>query len=181
MAKTLQERIQAAVQDGVAARHEYFGSIGLQDEQSLGPPAREDELRQIEARLKRQLPPSYRAFLSLYDGWKMIDGGLDLLSVSELLNGPQHAQIQEWQQQMWKAGDTVAARSLVIGVSHITPTRYLLDPETSDDGGEWQLVQHHKIVEAEVPSFLQWLEESVDEYRQLARMQGDDEDGGDDE
>jgi hypothetical protein len=69
---------------------------------------------------------------------------------------------------MAESGDVVAGRSLVIGMSDITATKYLLDPEVTDTDGEWQLVQHHHEEEATCPSFLVWLEESVVEYRALA-------------
>lgn len=170
MDKTLEERIRLAVEQGTVARREYFDAIGLLDEQELGHPATEVAVIALEERLGRPLPPSYRVFLRLYNGWKMIDGGIDLFAVEDLLGGPQLKKIQTWQQQMLAAGDDVAARSLVIGVSDIAPTKYLLDPAVVTDDGEWRLVQHHKVEEDEFPSFLEWLEESVDEYRELARI-----------
>lgn len=171
MGKDLEERIKLAVMQGIAERKNYFEAIDLLDEQMLGRPAGESDLLTLETRLGRSLPPSYRTFLSLYDGWKMIDGGLDLLPVRDLLGGTRHQNIKNWQQQMMAVGEDVAARSLVIGISDITPTKYLLDPEVINEDGEWRLVQHHKIEEAEFPTFLEWLEESVDEYRKLARME----------
>jgi hypothetical protein len=109
----------------------------------------------------------------MFNGWRMIDGGLDLLPVKDLLDGPRKQKISEWQKKMESYGDEVAARSLVIGVSSVTATKYLLDPEVIDPQGEWRFVQHHNGEEAEVASFLEWLEESVDEYDELASMNQD--------
>ena len=173
MGNDLVVRIKLAVMQGMAERKNYFEAIGLPDEQMLGRPAAESDLVTLETRLGRSLPPSYRTFLGLFDGWKMIDGGVDLLPVQDLLGGVNHINIESWRQQMKVTGEDVAARSLVIGISGITPTKYLLDPEVVDEDGEWRLVQHHKIEEAEFPTFLVWLEESVDEYRKLARMTRD--------
>jgi SMI1/KNR4 family protein SUKH-1 len=176
MATTLRNRIEKAVREGVAARHEYYLSIDLADEQKLGSPAAATELRALEAALGKPLPPSYRAFLELHDGWKMVDGAVDLLAVADLLGGSRRSEIADWQQRMLAAGDVVAGQALVIGVSDVTPTRYLLDPSSIDSDGEWRFVQHHNVEEAELPSFIVWLEESVDEYLQLARGEVDDTD-----
>ena len=164
----LMSRIRVAVEQGVDARAKYFQSIDLADEQALGSPASIDKVDLLESDLGRPLPPSYRQFLLMFDGWHMIDGGVDLLPVDDLLGGARHQAVLDWQTQMLSEGDEVAARSLVIGVSSITPTKYLLDPTSIDEAGEWQLIQHHHGEEAVVPSFFIWLEESVNEYLELA-------------
>lgn len=174
MLETLRQRIERAVRDGIAARHDYYASIDLPDEQQLGPPASESDLRALEAVLGKALPPSYRTFLELYDGWRMVDGGVDLLSIAEQL-WTRRTEIKDWQKRMLEAGDHVAGSALVIGVSRVTPTRYLLDPALVSADGEWRFVQHHKAEEADLPSFLDWLEESVTEYRQLAVGAADDD------
>lgn len=178
MADTLTDRIRDAVKRGVAARHAYYEAILLPDEQALGEPARLDLVEALERDLGKPLPPSYRTFLLMFDGWRMIDGGTDLFSVAALLPGAQRAEMAEWQKRARAEGDEVAARSLVIGASGVTATKYLLDPEQVDEDGEWALVQHHHEVEAVVPSFLKWLEESVDEYQELARAAHEDSDEG---
>jgi hypothetical protein len=173
MDQNIKDRIRRAVEKGISARKKYYDSIGLPDEQKLGPPSSREEISALEAAIGKPLPPSYRHFLEMFNGWRMIDGGLDLLSVKDLLDGPRKQKISEWQKKMESYGDEVAARSLVIGVSSVTATKYLLDPEVIDPQGEWRFVQHHNGEEAEVASFLEWLEESVDEYDELASMNQD--------
>ena len=167
----LEIRIRRAVDEGREVRSSYFAAIDLPDEQQLGAPAPEAILMKLESRLGKHLPDSYRAFLRLHNGWRMVDGSTDLLSANEILEGPIAASIEEWQEKALRSGDLIAAKSLVIGVSRYTPTRLLLDPESVDENGEWRVVQHHKDEEYEYPSFLAWLEESVEEFRELIRQE----------
>lgn len=163
----LQERIRRAVSEGRKSRSAYYAEIVLADEQELGEPAPEVELGELEARLGRPLPPSYRMFLSLHNGWRMASGAIDLLPVKEMLQGPREARIREWQTQASAVGDSVAAESLVIGYSEFTSTKLLLDPARADAEGEWTVVGHDKAEEWTCPSFLQWLDESAIEFREL--------------
>jgi hypothetical protein len=173
MDKELEERIRRAVTEGRKVRSAYYAMIDLPDEQQLGPPAFQAKLVELENRFGKPLPLSYRTFLSLYDGWRMVDGAMDLLSVREMLEGPREASIRKWKRQALEAGDFIAANSLVIGVSEITPTKLLLDPQRVDAKGEWAVVQHHKVEEYTYTSFLVWLEESVDEFRELLREESE--------
>ncbi len=173
MDKRLEERIRRAVVDGREARSSYYTAIDLSDEQEIGQPASESQLVELVTRFGKPLPTSYRVFLGLYNGWHMVDGAMDLLSVEEMLEGPCEASIREWQRQELHVGDFVAANSLVIGYSWITPTKLLLDPDRVDENGEWAVVQHHNGEECAYPSFLLWLEESVDEFRELLREESE--------
>jgi cell wall assembly regulator SMI1 len=178
MTNHLEERIRRAVIDGYEARSYHYATVDpdMADEQQLGSPAPESRIVDLETGLGRPLPPSYRAFLSMYNGWRMgVSGATDLLSVEEMLDGPRAERVREWRQLAQKlaqkyAGDEaeVVARALVIGVSDVTPTRVLLDPETIDANGEWRLVEYYYGVEQVYPSFLSWLEATVEEFRQLA-------------
>lgn len=161
-------RIARAVKLGVIARAKYFKAIDLPDEQALGGPADPAIIMLIESRMDRVLPTSYREFLLLFDGWHMIDGGVNLFSAVDMVSGGIYQAVANWQARAAEQGDAVASRSLVIGESMITPTKYLLDPTVTDETGEWQFVQYHNGVEAKVQSFLIWLEQSVDEYLELA-------------
>lgn len=169
MENELEKRIRLAVKKGREVRSRYYAAIELPDEQELGSPALESQIIQLENRLQKQLPPSYRTFLKLFNGWRMINGSTDLLSVDEILYGPIAESCREWQMESRQWGDVVAARSLVIGVSNYTPTKILLDPERSDTKGEWSFIQHHKDEEVIYTNFLAWLEESIDGYEELIR------------
>src|SRR5688572_3349927 len=101
MASLLEERIQRAVIDGYEARLAHYTSIDpdMADEQQLGSPAPESRIVDLETRLGRPLPPSYRAFLGMYNGWRMgVNAATDLLSVEEMLDGPRAEEVREWRQ-----------------------------------------------------------------------------------
>jgi cell wall assembly regulator SMI1 len=163
----LQARIEKAVSEGRKSRSAYYAEIALEDEQQFGDPATEDQLSELEARLHRPLPPSYRMFLSLHNGWRMASGAIDLLTVREMLSGPREASIHKWQSQARAVGDSLAADSLVIGYSEISSTKFLLDPTRIDAEGEWTVVGYDKMEEWTCPSFLTWLEESAREFQEL--------------
>jgi SMI1 / KNR4 family (SUKH-1) len=171
----LATRVKHAIESGVAARNAYYASIDLVDEQRLGDPTEESALLEVERKFGRQLPPSYREFLTQCNGWAMIDGGVDLFPAQELIGGARFEAVHEWQRSALARGDAVVGRCLVVGGSNVTSTKYLLDPDTQDSTGEWSFIQYHNGVEAEMSSFLQWLEESVDEYRELAELNPDSE------
>ena len=82
--------------------------------------------------------------------------------------------IRKWQTKALTEGDLAAAKGLVIGVAEATPTKLLLNPEIRDDQGEWTVVQHHNVEEGTYPSFLAWLEESVDEFNELIKQERED-------
>jgi hypothetical protein len=98
-----------------------------------------------------------------------VDGATDLLSTEEMLTGPRAASIREWKRKELDAGGLVGSNSLVIGMSNITPTKLLLDPERTGANGEWAVVQYHHEEEGDYPSFLIWLEDSIIEFQELLR------------
>src|SRR6185503_9808824 len=51
------------------------------------PGASEKAVAAVEARLRRPLPPSFRAFLLLHDGWPQLYQGASLLSARHLARG----------------------------------------------------------------------------------------------
>lgn len=169
MQSELSKRVYDAVKEGMRTRSLFYASIGLPDEQKLGAPSNEDQLSNLELKLERSLPPSYKMFLRLYNGWHMVDAETDLLSIEEMLTGSRAAKIKTWQQQAEKWGDIVAARGLVIGHSNISQSRIILDPTTINLDGEWRLIEIYKDEELEYESFLEWLEQSAEDYRELSK------------
>lgn len=164
----LLRRIAHAVTRGLEVRSAFYASIDIEDGQSLGAPASPASIQHLETRIGRSLPPSYKAFLGLHNGWRMVDALTDLLSVEEMSSGERAASIQEWQQQAGKWGDEVAAHGLVIGHSQISQSRILLDPSTTRHDGEWRVLERYKDEEVPYDSFLDWLEQSVSDYDVIA-------------
>lgn len=176
----LKMRIVNAVTAGVRARSQFYEAIALPDQQRLGAPATEEDIAKVEQLIGRALPPSYRAFLSLYNGWRMVDGETDLLSTDEMLSGRRAEKIREWQGNAAKWGDEIGGKGLVIGFSDISQSRIILDPRKVSEDNEWPLYENYKDEELQYDSFLDWLEQSVDDYLELA-MNPDPDEAGDEE
>jgi hypothetical protein len=169
----LEDRIRRAVEEGRRTRSAYYSAIELSDEQVLGPPARPELLQRLEHQLAKNLPPSYRQFLVMYDGWRMASGAVDLLSLEEMLGGPRLERVTEWKREEMRAGDPFAPDALVVGYSDITPTVFLIDPSDPDENGEWPFIRYHQGPEQVYQSFMEWLESSVQSFQRLAEKERD--------
>jgi hypothetical protein len=167
----LKTRVLQAVIEGRQARSAYYACIGLRDGQELGPPASELQIARFEKHLGKTLSPSYRTFLSLHNGWRMVSGTMDLLSLEEMMGGSRHAEIRRWQLLQMEAGDLVGSNALVIGWADLNLTKLLLDPETMDENGEWIAIRYYYGPEQQYPSFLSWLEESTRDNRELLKTE----------
>ncbi|MFI5774344.1 SMI1/KNR4 family protein [Streptomyces sp. NPDC051658] len=109
------------------------------------PPASEERIAGMEERLGRRMPPSYREFLSVSDGWQHAGGFIWLLAgttdarwhnnesgladmFEEYLDddaGPDERQ----EADIWRRGLQLDVES---DITHV-----LLDPEDVDEDGEW--------------------------------------------
>jgi hypothetical protein len=68
----------------VAAQRELDRLMFDEDEPpSLGKPATSQQIATLEGVLGKPLPPSYRAFLELHNGWEDFDGEAKLLAVED--------------------------------------------------------------------------------------------------
>jgi hypothetical protein len=68
----------------IAANREYFRlRFDKAAPDKLGNPASEKQIAGLERALGWKLPPSYRAFLELHDGWSKFDGDGKLLSIED--------------------------------------------------------------------------------------------------
>lgn len=167
MSPDLVKRVQEAIVRGVPARSRFYASINLDDEQSLGSPASPQDVEKLEKKCGNALPPSYKAFLVLHDGWIMVDGGCDLLRVGEMLSGPLAEKISKWQASMAKEGHAALAAGLVIGFSAISQKRIVLDLGRVDAAGENRLIQWDSDEFSEYESFIKWLEDTAREFEEL--------------
>jgi hypothetical protein len=174
MMQTLSERVRVSVSRGVNERTRFYASIDLEDEQVLGPSASTDSINLLEESSGgKRLPPSYRCFLALHDGWAMVDGGCDLLSIKQMLSGPVAERVRKWQAAMLKEGQAALASGLVIGYSAISQKRIVLDLARRDEDNECVLIQWDSDEWIEYPSFIGWLEATAREFGELADSPAD--------
>jgi len=152
------------------------------------PGATHEQLARCERRLAAQLPPSYRAFLRVSNGWYKLDNFIDRLLSTEEVNwfATGHRQwldtltddpepipdelyyIYGDEQQTWAYRPEYLRDSLAVS------TRYdgailLLNPHVVTPTGEWEAIflaswfpgaQRYR-------SFLNLMQEQYEEYRQL--------------
>jgi hypothetical protein len=80
----LTAEIKRLSEELLAAQREYWRLT--YDEEAdivLGPPATRKQIAKVEKMLGKPLPPSYRAFLELHNGWSGFDGDGKLLAVED--------------------------------------------------------------------------------------------------
>ncbi|WP_105970050.1 SMI1/KNR4 family protein [Streptomyces geranii] len=109
------------------------------------PPASEERIVAMEERLGRRMPPSYREFLKVSDGWRHAGGFVWLLAgtgqarwhndesgLGDMAEeyAVEDAEPGEWQEaDLWRGGLQLDVESDAMYV--------LFDPEDVDAGGEW--------------------------------------------
>ncbi|MET9335755.1 SMI1/KNR4 family protein [Streptomyces cellulosae] len=109
------------------------------------PPASEERIAAMEKRLGRRMPPSYRSFLQVTDGWRHAGGFVWLLAgtadarwhdnesgLADVFEEymEEDAEPEEWREAgVWRRGLQLDVES--------DATYVLLDPEDVDEDGEW--------------------------------------------
>ncbi len=79
------ERLRAVVQRLIANKKELAKL--MEDEEAslqLGKPCSPRQLARVEQALGKPIPPSYRAFLELYDGWDDFEGDAKILGSDDV-------------------------------------------------------------------------------------------------
>ncbi|WP_030511500.1 SMI1/KNR4 family protein [Microbispora rosea] len=103
------------------------------------PPATEDEVQALEARLGCVLPPSFREFLLVTNGWRHAGNFVwSLRGTEEIgwLTDLEPMWAETWVDREVKYEDPAAARSLLISLRADAGVVYL-DPGDVDERGEW--------------------------------------------
>lgn len=93
----LKAQLQQLISELAEARHTY--DLLVFDElqpNELGAPATVEQINQLTARLGKPLPPSYRAFLELHNGWSDFEGDGKLLAVEDHDSEWVQEKIQYW-------------------------------------------------------------------------------------
>jgi cell wall assembly regulator SMI1 len=176
MSEDLVNAVATAVKEAYKARSRFYSAMSEPDEQRLGAPAPEVSVRGLEKALGLMLPPSYRAFLLLHDGWKMVDAATDLYSCSELISTAGDPRTKKWRKIAVDHGDSFANSGIVIGGSKFSASKYLLDPLRTNGVGEMPVIEYDKGgIEETYDTFLEFLIRSSRDFLEAA---GDIEDGG---
>jgi cell wall assembly regulator SMI1 len=168
MKETIANRIRKLVQKGYNARSAFYESMDEPNEQELGLPAPENCLKKLEEKIGTKLPPSYRSFLSQFDGWKMIDAAVDLYSCRKLLEIMDDENTKMWQQTAIDEGDEFIETSIIIGGSDFSASKYLLDTSSKNESGEFTVIEYEGGIEKKYENFLHFLQDSLVEFKQFS-------------
>lgn len=160
--------IKSAIKDGVNARKEFYISMCEPDEQQLGLPASDRSIISIEKIFHFKLPPSYRTFLSLHDGWNMIDATSDLYSCEKIVQVNQTKEADELKKLIIHRNSKIS-KLLIIGGSSYTASNYLLDLNKINKNGENPIIDYEKGIEDQYSSFLEFLTITNIEYLELTK------------
>lgn len=149
-------------------------------------PAPEERIAAMEERLGRRMPPSYREFLRVSDGWRNAGGFVWLLAGT----GDAHWHADEsglaetfeeyldedaGPQERREAG--VWRRGLQLDVESDN-TYVLMDPEDVDEDGEWAVYSWASWLAAPPERHADFLEFMRDRYREFHSLRANREDGG---
>ncbi|WP_217134916.1 SMI1/KNR4 family protein [Streptomyces sp. AC558_RSS880] len=150
------------------------------------PPASEERITALEKRLGRRMPPSYREFLKVSDGWRYAGGFVSLLAGSaeacwhndesglavmfeEYLD--EDAEPEERREaDLWRRGLQLDVESDI--------TYVLMDPEDVDEDGEWAVYTWSSWRAAPPErhaSFLAFMRDMHREFHSLRARPGDGE------
>jgi len=152
----MNEKLRGLVREIFKLNAELRSLLGVNTEQALGRPATETEIRALETHLEVTLPPSYRDFLRICNGWQHFSGNLHLLSVAQQIEGEYAQYVHQWKGEQWAAGEPVPVESLVVGIALHTNTARLLDRNKVGVDGEMEAVW--------------WEDEELHRYQNLTEM-----------
>ncbi|HEY6079859.1 MAG TPA: SMI1/KNR4 family protein [Polyangiaceae bacterium] len=145
----------------------------LQPYRDLGlipnPAASEVALAKAEQRLGRALPPSYREFLALHDGWPRFFNGASLLGTANL----GLRQYEDLARAVFEAAETPVpdlgpprrprARSLIpFGADLEGTTLFAFNPAVTQADGEYEVIAWVNEIGVRQPSFRAFLEFVLD-------------------
>ena len=107
-----------------------------------GPPAGEQKIRRYEQHLGMRLPPSYRTFLAMHDGYEWLAFPGHMLSIEAVMPGGEYwDDIREWKLGMAEAGLLEALDGIVVAYLDQPNNWVYLDPDRRQ-GEELELALH---------------------------------------
>lgn len=126
------------------------------NKQVFGAPVTNETIQKLEKELNTELPPSYRAFLEINNGWKVVDGTQSFFSIDEIRSWKKRIDPSNWMSIASGAGHSFVEDCLVIGASDDSANKYLLNPKKIKNG-EWQFIDFDRDGHAIFDSFLDFL------------------------
>lgn len=137
------------------------------------PAASDTAIERAEERLGRPLPPSYRAFLKLHDGWPRFFDGASLLGTANL----GHRSYEDLARAAFEAAETPVpelgppsrprVRALIpFGADLEGTTLFAFNPAVTDVNGEYEVIAWVNELGVRQPTFPAFLDFILDLARQ---------------
>jgi len=175
------EELPAVIQDLSAAKREYDLLVyDEEDPRELGRPSSDQQISALESALGKPLPPSYRVFLAMHNGWSDFDGAAKLLAVEDHTEQWVLDRIGEIEDLFFDDSESPFARGcLPVLLGEYEDNYVVLDPNSVRPDGEMDFVAFYYGEEEErfedLTSFLR------EDLRLTLEMIRDEKEGVDDD
>jgi hypothetical protein len=152
-----------------AALSEYDRLV-FDEEQSRekGPPASQYQIEQLESILGRSLPPSYRAFLELHNGWSNFAGGAKLLAVEDHGSEWVKQQMDYWSSLVDDGKDPFKMGAIPVLLGVHENSFLVMDPNSVRENGEMDFVMYDYMHEEDrFEDFKSFLQKKLERLQML--------------
>jgi hypothetical protein len=167
------EPMETIIQQILNQQNEINDFFGSDLPPVLRSPAPAGAIERIEQVFQFKLPPSFREFLTLYDGCMHFTGSLDLLGSQEILSSTYLERVRQIRADEWDSGNRVPLEGFVIGYSSESSYVLLIDRTIQpDENGELPVVlwQYEQISRSrDFRSFLKFWREVNEKKLQTLR------------
>ncbi len=169
----IHSKIKTLIHELIKAKREYCRLVSDREPQfELGEPCTPKQLAMLENIIKKPLPPSYRAFLELHNGWDGFDGLTKLLSVED--------QKEDWVISRVKTlsslfgayadEDPFKEGAIPVLIGRDEPVFTVLDPRKVRKNGEMKFVTYELTQEQDdFPDFIAFLEDDLAVTQELIK------------
>jgi hypothetical protein len=138
-----------------------------------GPPATEEDIAMLERRIGRRLPPTYRAFLELHDGFANLAFPGNILRLSDrrpkatVTREHDHDGVVDHRRLVTQYDDGEAPVEAVIIADYSEPNHWAyLDPGAPSGDDEWSIVFYDPSDDDRMyPDLVAFLESCLDQVR----------------
>ncbi len=169
----------ALVKEVYQLNHRFFeydcdGEVesGDTSDHALASPATEQSVQAFEQKIGFRLPPSYREFLRLHDGWLGWSGLVHLLSVAQMTDGPHVVWIRQVKDEAKKYGHDAVVNGLVIGSRLGSADSVVLDVAQLDERGEMPVISWEHEENGRYRDFHHFLTSRAEMLRRLIAKHG---------
>lgn len=140
---------------------------GWRFSQSLGMPARQQEVEDIERRFSVQLPSDYRDFLLMHNGWRGFEGQLDLLSTSQMVDTNLMKNFANVRALAEEGGNVLVSKGFIIQGCETSADILFYDFGECTPGQFPELVRwEHEVIDR-YPNFVAYLKDSENVLKEM--------------